>query len=641
MKRVSGRAGGAGGAGWLGWLLAVVVLVGSPLAAWGAAIPFGRDAVSYRPQEEPLRQFLTTFFADQGLSVTLSPPVATDTATVNDPLSGPPATVFERLARRYQLIAYYDGAVVHVYRGNERITRYLSVPANRTASFARALASLGLADRDNRFQARADTGLIEVSGVPRFVEQIESLTRTIQAQGIATPAVVRSFPLRFAAATDTTVTIGGRNLVMPGVARLLQQLVGGAPGISPGASSYAPGAARRATRLTGGAPPAFPPPGERPGAADDPYAVAIAEPPVEIIERAALDDGTRFIADPMRNAVIVRCPPDSLPVYEELIRSLDVEPRVVEIEAAIIDVNRRKARDIGVGWRYRNNGGRGAIGFDPSLDRGGVAAPGCNGVDDLLCALLGGSTDVLPQRVPGMQIGAILGDSYRFVSRINLLAERGVTNVVARPQVVTLNGMEALVENSRELYVPVAGSYTVDLFNVVASTTLRVTPSVVLSEGRQRIRLAVSIEDGNVTLVPARVSGPERLSAADVPLVTRNGVSTQAIIEEGESLLLGGLIREQSMSSDDKVPGLGDIPVIGRAFRREQRERERNERLFLITPRLVALSRIHGQSVPPSPAIDLDTLDRMGDLPPPGAAADASIKPDGTDGSIAAGGLPH
>jgi type III secretion protein C len=590
-----------------GRLLLAITLSASASAA---EIPFARGSISYTPQEVPLRQFLAEFFADQGLTAQLSPPIATDTATVNDPLSGAPAQVFQRLAQRYQLIPYYDGSMVYVYRANERITRFLSVPANRTSTFARTLAALRLNDRYNTFTARADTGLIEVSGVPRYVQQMENLTATIQAQGLAAPAVLRSFPLRFATAADIFVTVGGRNLEIPGVASILQDLVLGPQDIGAAPADTVRQRARRAERLTG---PGYSdtdlPPLTTPSRAD---ITSTEEDPIVLPVRATRSiEGidTRIVADAGRNAVIVRCPPDSLPIFEELIRGLDVEPRVVEIEAAIIDVDRDRLRDIGVNWRYRNNGGRGSIGFDPSLapsTNGLSRFDACEGIDDLLCALLGNSTDLLPQRVPGAQIGAIIGDGARFISRINLLAERGLTNVVSRPQVVTLNGVEALIESAREFYVPVAGSYTVDLFNVTAGTSLRVTPHVIVGDLRQRVRLAVNIEDGNVILTPAAVAGPERLTAATIPEVVRTGVSTQAIIDEGQSLLLGGLVREEAALRESKVPGLGDLPVVGRAFKREQRERLRSERLFLITPRLVALSTITGQSVPSRHQYDVD-----------------------------------
>jgi type III secretion protein C len=298
---------------------------------------------------------------------------------------------------------------------------------------------------------------------------------------------------------------------------------------------------------------------------------------------------TRIVADPYRNAVIVRDTPDSMPLYAELVRQLDVEPRIVQLEATIIDVDRRKLRDIGVDWRWRN--GKTAVGFgtdriDPNTGR---VVPY---QDDFLRALGLDSIDALPEKNPGLQIGGIIGDSYKFIARINALADEGVTNVVSRPQVITLNDTEAVMENTRTLYVPVNGAYEVDLFNVVAGTILRVTPHLVNEDGHMRIRLLVSIEDGDVQISATSTSG----AVVNYPTVTRAAINTQAIINENESLLLGGLVRNLSGTDVDKIPVLGDIPVLGALFRREQKQHERTERLFLISPRLVALNDIAEQT---------------------------------------------
>jgi type III secretion protein C len=212
--------------------------------------------------------------------------------------------------------------------------------------------------------------------------------------------------------------------------------------------------------------------------------------------------------------------------------------------------------------------------------------------DDFLRALGLDSIDALPEKNPGLQIGGIIGDSYKFIARINALADEGVTNVVSRPQVITLNDTEAVMENTRTLYVPVNGAYEVDLFNVVAGTILRVTPHLVNEDGHMRIRLLVSIEDGDVQISATSTSG----AVVNYPTVTRAAINTQAIINENESLLLGGLVRNLSGTDVDKIPVLGDIPVLGALFRREQKQHERTERLFLISPRLVALNDIAEQT---------------------------------------------
>jgi type III secretion protein C len=149
------------------------------------------------------------------------------------------------------------------------------------------------------------------------------------------------------------------------------------------------------------------------------------------------------------------------------------------------------------------------------------------------------------------------------------------------------------VEANRSFYVRVAGEFDVDLFNVIAGTTLRVTPHVFHEGGDAlpRIRLLVNIEDG--TLTDARVD--------QIPIVDRSAINTQSLIAEGESLLIGGLVREETSSAVSKVPVLGSIPLLGRLFRRTAKSTARIERLFLITPRLIPASRAAAAAPAPAP----------------------------------------
>ncbi len=570
---------------WLGGLLAATLL---SMSVSAAPIPFQRGKVEYDLKGEELKQFLTRFFAEQGMQVVLSPLVESQGGTLNGPRSGSPEQVFRSVASANQLSAYYDDSAVYIYKQNERITRYFAVPSSRVEDFVRAFHEMRLGDSSNTFNARSDSGLIVVSGAPRFIEQAEELSRTLKRQQLTTSATMRVFTLKYAWAADTSFTAGSREVSVPGVASILQQLMYGGEQLDSFAAVRDSAVRTNSVSLKGRGLAAgaverdslgqLPPPARPPGEgmfADDPDSVQhyAARP-------ASVTGDIRIVADRYRNAIIVRDSPESMPLYADLIRQLDVEPRIVQIEATIIDVDKRKLRDIGIDWRWKNGRNEVLFGGDAGVKQ------------QFLSALGADSIDYLPQRDAGLQLGAIIGDSYKFIARVNALADEGVTHVVSRPQVVTLNDVEAVIENTRTLYVPVNGAYEVDLFNVVAGTILRVTPHIIVDEGRQRIRLMVSIEDGDVSISATN----SRNQVINYPSVTRAAVNTQALINEDESLLLGGLVRNMSGVGVDKIPGLGDIPVLGALFRRESKRMERVERLFLITPRLVPLSSIVGQT---------------------------------------------
>ncbi len=400
-----------------------------------------------------------------------------------------------------------------------------------------------------------------VVGAPRFVEQVDELVRAAQARqspqnqpGAA--ADFRVFYLRYAWAHDVTMTIGGRQIVVPGVASTLRSLVdtrhyrplGRETLLKPTQPSL------RGKGLAGQGVPveAKPTPEELRGAQVDRLVNALAH--VAKPEEAAAQPQTtipepfqvRIEADQRLNAVIVRDSTDRLARYEQLIAALDVEPQSLEIEATIIDVNVDRARELGVNWRWNNDGREAA--FNGSLPIAG----------------------------PGGVASVVMGSVGQFIARIRALQTDGAARVVSSPQVVTLSNVEAIFDNSSTFFVRVAGREEVDLFNVSAGTSLRVTPHVFRDANQTRIKLLVNVEDGSI-------SGRQ---VDQIPVVERSTINTQALIAEGESLLIGGMVREVSANSTDKVPGLGDVPVVGNLFKSRESSTTRVERMFLITPRL-------------------------------------------------------
>jgi len=587
------------------WLMTLMLtspwLIGA--GAQAAPIPFKRGEVHYSLQERPLVDFLQEFFGDQGLSVIFSQQVRTRGGSLNGQRAGSPQKIFASIAGSNDLISYYDGSAVYLYQSQERITRYANLPPARVEDFVGAFQKMKLGDDGNSFSATSGNGLVMITGTPRFVEQVQQLADAVNGQGPNNTTVFKYYKLRYAWAADMTMTIGNRQQVVPGVATLLRDLVGttAPPAMAaPQDRLLRPTSTKlRGSGLAGvGQPPA--------DAADARHEAGDIAPLQPVSPATDAGPGARIVADTFRNAIIVRDSPDRIGMYDRLIQSLDVEPQMVEIEATIIDVDKGKVKNLGVDWRYRNNGNRGEIDFLPGETQPNSVKPNFVGS---INGRTGGvqtrsdSIDTLNQ-LAGFQLGAIIGDSSRFLLRINALSTDNVTNVVARPQVVTLNDTEAVIENSQTIYVPVAGAYDVDLFNVVAGTVLQVTPHMVYENGLRRIRMMVQIEDGSVVVQQTASNGQN----VNIPLVTRKAVNTQALIDEGQSLLLGGLISDTDTNNTDKIPVLGDVPLLGNLFKRSQKNRERIERLFLITPRLLAANRITSQDVPSTPGVNIDQI---------------------------------
>lgn len=596
---------------WLTWLVALLAAVLTALMAAPPAqampIPFAEREVQLTAREQPIAAFLQDLFGLVDVPVSVSPSVK---GAVNGSFSGPAARVWRNIARAFNLVEYYDGAVLHIYAPADMVTRTLPVAPSLAARVQRNVLEMRLPDARNTVRSTEDGTLI-VSGTRRFIEQVEEITRAqLVSDRTGPPSGFKVFYLRYAWAQDVSISFGGRQVVLPGVASIVRAMMSSqsrsqvavqsleqpAAGTVPGlrgqraARPYGGNTAGAAGQGTLGGPQAdagmasgpvlaaaYGAPGVA-GAMPNP-AAGSALPPLAP-QALSLADGAmvRVEADARLNAVIVRDAPDRLAQYEQLISALDIEPQTLEIEATIIDVNTERLKELGINWRYSRGRSSLLFGRGDASDRG--LAPGT------------APADITPVGRGGF-VSAVLGDAREFIARVNLLEDQGAAKVVSSPQVLTLSNVEAVFDNSSTFYVRVAGREDVDLFNVSAGTTLRVTPHVFKDNGEVRIKMLVSIEDG--ALSSTRV-------VDTLPVVERSAVNTQALIFEGESLLLGGITRESSNDGVTKVPGLGDVPVLGNLFRNTSQGTSRVERMFLISPRLSA-GRQARAAVPPAPTV--------------------------------------
>lgn len=555
------------------------------LAAWAlclaaptlfaAALPNPGRVIRIEAREQPLDQFLQDVFSQIDVPVAASPGMQ---APVNGNFNAPVEKLLRDLARAYNLVTYFDGAVLHVAPAGETASRNFSLPPAAAQQVLRSAGELQMLDARNTLRSTRDGTLVAV-GARRYVQQVEELVRQVKpgapnspnAPAYAQPLLdFRIFYLRYAWAQDTTTNFAGRQTVVPGVASILRA-VSGVPQRRAGDTQSRPtnpklrgqGLARQGGSMGQQGTLGWNESAAR-GTAVDTLATALGSEDLRTGDSpgAGTDphNHTLIEADPRLNAVIVRDLPERLQRYAELVASLDVEPQSLEIEATIIDINTDRLTELGINWRWSRKKNSVLFGNGTASD-----------------LRLRDGEDITPSARGGV-ISTVLGDVSQFVSRISALQADGAAKVVSSPQVVTLSNVEAVFDNSSTFYVRLAGRDEVDLFNVTAGTSLRVTPHVFKVGENTRIKLLVQIEDGTITA--------QRVDT--LPVVERSSLNTQALIDEGESLLIGGMVRDSTNDGVDKVPGLGDIPLLGNLFKSRSTGANRVERLFLITPRLAS-----------------------------------------------------
>lgn len=583
---------------------AALATVPAPIvaAAQTAAAP-SRNQISIVARDQPIAAFLRDLFGRAGRPVV---PSSRLTGTVNGVFQGTVEKIYGDIAKAFNLVTYYDGAAVYVYTSPELGVQTLQLAQPVAERVVRQAQAKRLPDARNLLRVTSD-GLV-VSGTPRFIEQVTTLAKGSTGGDLAggtdpaprgggfgrgygdvpraptsQPLEFRVFYLRYARAEDTLVTAGGRETRVPGLATILQNLVlDQKPGGSAVGSPLGARLVRQSQpRLKGQGLDAV-----APDAAQTPIGGNYANTdvlgggyPGEVMAPLS-QDIVRIEPSAYLNAIIVRDVPERMAAYDSLIRALDVEPQLVEVEATIIDINVDKLRRLGINWRL------GSGGFGALFGSGDAAA------DGRLSRIPGSrrtNVDNITPSGQGGTISTIIGSQREFIARVTALEDKGAARIVSRPQVMTLSNVEAVFDRTRTFYVRVAGREEVDLFNVTAGTVLRVNPHVFRDHDQTRIRVLVNIEDGNISPTSA---------VENIPIVDRSSVATQGMVLDGESLLLGGMITDADVNNEYKVPLLGDIPLLGELFKFREKQKGHTERLFLITPRLVPLASRAGPALP-------------------------------------------
>lgn len=563
-----------------GPVAAAIIALGVPTPAATADIPGSDAPVSITARNTELSQFLQQLFAQGGFRVQVSNSLRG--RRINGQFSGTMSEIWGQVGTAFNLVGYYDRSIVRVYAASDVATRqYDNVDAAALVNEARRL---GLTDANN--VVTGSGGTVSASGVPAFLQAVGELAGRYRSAGLADgsspapgddlavisplvdpsapgggqpgvavplqvmqpatlrqPYEVRVFFLRYASANDTFVRTGDRQSRVPGVASILAGIMG--DGRLPGTVRTSGDDDDRFASLD----PVIDLSDED-GLALVPSQNAAAAAPVASAALPRDVNGPRIEVDETQNAVIVRDRPEAMSVYEGIIAALDRAPRMVEIEAAIIDLNIDRLEDLG-------------IEFDISVD----------GLD----VLFGGrSSNPVPDFSSPNLSGSYVDGADSFGARLTALERNGAINVVSRPQLITLDNRSALFDSRQEIYVQVEGTLS-RLERIEIGTVLRVTPAIVYDAGVPRVQLRIDIEDGAPT--SAAVDG--------LPVLRRSRVSSQAIINQGESLLLGGITIDTSFEYRSQVPVLGDIPILGQIFRRRREGGSRVERLFLLTPRIV------------------------------------------------------
>lgn len=552
-------------------LIVAGALIGQPVLA---AVP--SRPVMVTAQGRPLKNVLEDIAARAGIRARISPRLTT---IVNGTWSGPADRLFNQFVRSMNLVVSEEGGVTSVYRADEVRSDTFATAA--PAAVVREMRPLTNAHN----KVRAGKGMVHVTGTPSFVASAERVAARMKLapEAAPAPAMVTSanVPLQPAPAADAPIT--SPSLGFASVASYAQdgrpeyEVLRSAPRggyelrayrlryeqagdrqvregryerVEPGVASRVRSAMGLGTFETSRRELRQSYVEARPPATTDGATVNVNTGQGEIKGTAVTvsTDGPTVTADSARNMVIIRDLPSRMPQYEALIDQFDSPRNQIDVEVAIIDVSVDKAKEYGIDLGFKIGG---LLALFGSLGPTGALAGG----------------------------GFITNDGDVFLGRINGLEKRGIVRVTNRFNMLVRENATESYTNVAEVAHEVEGRNAY-LAPFEAGTRITASPRIVRKggPGGASIIVRIDVEDAAFT----------GLSSQKIPSRRVTSFSGEPEVPLGKSIMIAGQTTEKTFENRRKTPILGDIPLAGEFFKKGGHGGSKVERLFLITPRVLA-----------------------------------------------------
>jgi general secretion pathway protein D len=312
-----------------------------------------------------------------------------------------------------------------------------------------------------------------------------------------------------------------------------------------------------------------------------PGVVPVANAPAPTSAGAAatvsLAGGTGTIwADKDTNALIITAPQRTMRAINAVIDKLDIRRAMVQVQAIIVEVSADKTADLGVNWVLDGSNSKLAVG-------GFIEPTGGTSIVDLYNAAKGTSTNLAAAAGTTIGIGRLAATGVNFAAIVRALQGDSRTNIISKPDITMRDNEEAKLEVGQE--VPfITGQYTgstgtTSAFQTIqrqqVGTILKVTPQINKGDS---VLLKIEVESSSIAASSA--------GAVD-QITNKRTISTAVQIPDGGTLVLGGLIEDKATNSEQRVPWLGRIPLLGELFRTRDTSKSKTNLLIFIQPHIL------------------------------------------------------
>jgi type IV pilus assembly protein PilQ len=285
--------------------------------------------------------------------------------------------------------------------------------------------------------------------------------------------------------------------------------------------------------------------------------------------------GSVFVDD-RTNSIILTETAEKLIQFRELLEKLDVPVRQVLIEARIVKASDSFKREAGIRWgayggRVYDDGTR--LQYGNSLDTVQAFREGTE-PDNNLIVDLGTSSG----RTGGFAFG-LVNDDFLLDLELQLFESEGMGETVSRPTIITSDKHTASVNSGSQIpYQQDTGGGATATSFISATVGLTVTPQITADD-----RIILELNVTNNSRGDPTADGP--------PAIDTESIETQVLVNDGETIVLGGLYQTRTDLIQLKTPILGDLPFVGRLFRNSARTNDKDELLIFITPRIIRDSK--------------------------------------------------
>ncbi|MCW3772925.1 type III secretion system secretin MxiD [Shigella flexneri] len=485
------------------------------------------DIAKYVAQSDTVGSFFERFSALLNYPIVVSKQAAKKRISGEFDLSNP-EEMLEKLTLLVGLIWYKDGNALYIYDSGELISKVILLENISLNYLIQYLKDANLYDHRYPIRGNISDKTFYISGPPALVELVANTATLLdkQVSSIGTDKVnFGVIKLKNTFVSDRTYNMRGEDIVIPGVATVVERLLNNGKALSNRQAQNDP----------------MPPFNITQKVSEDSNDFSFSS-----VTNSSILEDVSLIAYPETNSILVKGNDQQIQIIRDIITQLDVAKRHIELSLWIIDIDKSELNNLGVNWQGTASFGDS---FGASFNMSSSAS-----------------------------ISTL--DGNKFIASVMALNQKKKANVVSRPVILTQENIPAIFDNNRTFYVSLVGERNSSLEHVTYGTLINVIPRF---SSRGQIEMSLTIEDGTGNSQSNYNYNNENTSV--LPEVGRTKISTIARVPQGKSLLIGGYTHETNSNEIISIPFLSSIPVIGNVFKYKTSNISNIVRVFLIQPR--------------------------------------------------------